>query len=147
MQCFLDNILSCFFSCPYFRNEVGGEEERIVALTRATSHRLRGSKRKRLATPLHRPRSTYEVSLLELPQGDTYWKRGTCPYSRSLTNIESTDHGANYYKTFFYLQGKLVSCRPPGEKMRTCLCIQRFQPKTSCEKFRFMSHVRLSFLI
>jgi hypothetical protein len=30
-------IIYIFFSCPYFRNEVGGEVDRVVALTRETA--------------------------------------------------------------------------------------------------------------
>nr|CAD7429365.1 unnamed protein product [Timema monikensis] len=84
-------------SCPFFRNEIGGETERVVSLTRLPAS---PSKRR----PLHRPPMAYGVSVLEFPSGDTHWKHGTCPYQRHGRPIESVDQGALYYRQYFHSQ-------------------------------------------
>ncbi|XP_053612262.1 signal-induced proliferation-associated 1-like protein 1 [Plodia interpunctella] len=88
-------------SCPFFRNELGGEEERCVALCWRTA---------RGAIPgqsggWHRPRAAYGISVLEFPPGHTHWRNG-CPFGRSLTPlpVESQDLGALYYRNYFYNQ-------------------------------------------
>lgn len=86
-------------SCPFFRNEVGGEQERCVSLTR-TSQSANGQ------AAVHRPPLAYGVSVLEYPIGDTHWRRATCPYQRLPRPIETVDHGALYYRKFFCNQGK-----------------------------------------
>ena len=97
-----------FFSCPYFRNEVGGEEETLIALTRETG-KLWGVEeagdRGRGAT--HTPRQARGFSLLE--QASTHWRAGLCPYNTAPTHlIERIDQGSTYYKNFFYGKGELV---------------------------------------
>lgn len=84
-------------SCPFFRNEIGGEEERIVSLTRQHSQ-YAGQSRGR---PLHRPTLAYGVNVLEFPAGETHWRQSTCPYQRLPRPIESVDQGALYYKYHF----------------------------------------------
>ncbi|XP_045447446.1 signal-induced proliferation-associated 1-like protein 2 [Melitaea cinxia] len=86
-------------SCPFFRNELGGEEERCVSLCSRTA---------RGAIPgqfggWHRPRAAYGFSVLEFPPGQTHWRNG-CPFMRSSTPlpIESQDLGALYYRNYFY---------------------------------------------
>lgn len=96
--------LSVFYSCPFFRNEVGGEEERIVSLTRFQPSGSSNSKRR--PTPLHKPPLSYGVSVLEFPPGETHWKHTTCPYQRHTRAVESVDQGALYYRQYFYGQGK-----------------------------------------
>lgn len=88
-------------SCPYFRNEIGGEEERIVSLTR-----LQIGQHKAVKRPLHRPPLAYGVAVLEHPFGDTHWTLSTCPYQRLPRPIESVDQGALYYRKFFVAQGR-----------------------------------------
>lgn len=88
-------------NCPFFRNEIGGEEERIVSLTRLQSGNS-GHRR-----PLHRPPLAYGVAVLEFPPGETHWRHSTCPYQRLPRPIESVDQGALYYRKFFLGQGKL----------------------------------------
>ena len=88
------------YSCPFFRNEIGGEEERVVSLTRGQSPQ--NTQRR----PLHRPPMAYGVSVLEFPPGETHWRHGTCPYQRHPRAIESVDQGARYYRKHFYGQGK-----------------------------------------
>lgn len=85
-------------SCPFFRNEIGGEEERIVSLTRLQT----GHHRK----PLHRPPLAYGVAVLEFPIGETHWRHSTCPYQRLPRPIENVDQGALYYRRFFAGQGE-----------------------------------------
>ncbi|XP_017773762.1 PREDICTED: signal-induced proliferation-associated 1-like protein 2 isoform X2 [Nicrophorus vespilloides] len=80
-------------SCPYFRNEIGGEEERVVSLTRLQSNSSR--------PPLHRPFLAYGVAVLEFSPGETHWRQSTCPYQRLPRPIESVDQGALYYRRYF----------------------------------------------
>lgn len=88
-------------NCPFFRNEIGGEEERIISLT-ARQHQNRTSGSNRL---MHQPALAYGFAILDYPSGDTYWKRATCPYQRLSRPIESVDHGALYYRTHFMGNG------------------------------------------
>ncbi|XP_045534486.1 signal-induced proliferation-associated 1-like protein 3 [Papilio machaon] len=88
-------------SCPFFRNELGGEEERCISLCSRTA---------RGAIPgqyggWHRPRAAYGFSVLEFPPGHTHWRQG-CPFARSLAPlpVESQDLGALYYRNYFYTQ-------------------------------------------
>ncbi|CAG9762814.1 unnamed protein product [Ceutorhynchus assimilis] len=82
-------------SCPFFRNEIGGEEERIVSLSRLQN----GTKNHR--KPLHRPQLAYGVAILEFPTGETHWRHSTCPYQRFPRPIENVDQGALYYRKYF----------------------------------------------
>jgi len=91
-------------SCPYFRNEVGGDSERNVALTRETGRTWQrgddGGLSPRLA---HLPRLARGFCLLE--HQSTHWKAGICPYSKTSPNtIERIDAGSTYYKNYFYGQ-------------------------------------------
>lgn len=88
-------------SCPYFRNEVGGEEERMVSLTRLQSQPPTPREQKK---PYHRPTISCGVSILEFPPGETHWKHGMCPYQPLVTSIENIDQGALYYRKYFYGQ-------------------------------------------
>ncbi|XP_054262184.1 signal-induced proliferation-associated 1-like protein 1 isoform X2 [Macrosteles quadrilineatus] len=85
-------------SCPFFRNEVGGEEERVVSLTRLSAPSPRR------APPPHRPPLACGVSVLEYPPGESHWTHNCCPYQRNLRLIECVDHGALYYRNYFYQQ-------------------------------------------
>ncbi|CAH1103721.1 unnamed protein product [Psylliodes chrysocephalus] len=80
-------------SCPFFRNEIGGEEERIVSLSRLQN----GHNRK----PLHRPPLAYGVAVLEFAAGETHWRHSTCPYQRFPRPIENVDQGALYFRKYF----------------------------------------------
>ena len=67
------------FSCPYFRNEIGGEEERQIALTRETGRTWGGvaeesSSSEQPRLPSHTPRQARGFCLLE--QASTHWKAG-----------------------------------------------------------------------
>lgn len=90
-------------SCPYFRNELGGEEERIISLSRATCDRPGRSRSS--STFIHRPNMSCGLSLLEAAN-ERRWKLKSCPYQK-LTNeksfiIENFDIGATYYRERFY---------------------------------------------
>ncbi|XP_051169982.1 signal-induced proliferation-associated 1-like protein 2 [Leptopilina boulardi] len=76
-------------SCPFFRNETGGEGEREVGLTRCPN-----------TNGIHRPPMAYGVSVLEPPPGETLWKH-ICPLQKRLMPIESVDDGAYYYRRYF----------------------------------------------
>lgn len=93
-----------FRSCPFFRNELGGEVEREVSLTQRTQagqvSTLNNGKL------YHRPRMAYGISVLEFLPGDTHWTEGICPENYSKL-IETTDEGDLYYRTFFFGQGNI----------------------------------------
>ena len=99
-----------FSSCPYFRNEVGGEMECSVALTRGNGNNgaiLR--KDENQTTSTHTPTSARGFCLFD--SVDTYWNNGYCPYEPnnsylSHNVIERIDSGSHYYKKHFYGQGK-----------------------------------------
>nr|XP_034187683.1 signal-induced proliferation-associated 1-like protein 2 isoform X3 [Osmia lignaria] len=76
-------------SCPFFRNETGGEGEREVGLTRCSQ-----------GNGVHRPFLAYGVAVLEPAPGETSWKY-TCPLQKRPLPIESVDEGAHYYRRYF----------------------------------------------
>lgn len=93
-------------SCPFFRNEVGGEPQRQLGLTRATSRALRsgrgGSARNNGNNgPWHRPTCLSGLAILERPGLDD----GACPYQRPATLLDGVDRGALYYRTHFHGKG------------------------------------------
>lgn len=89
-------------SCPFFRNEVGGEEEREVSLTRMQTPLVPGQLRR----AIHRPALACGVSLLECPPNESMWKPSTCPFQKGQRPIESVDSGADYYRKYFFEQGE-----------------------------------------
>ena len=104
-------IFSFYSSCPYFRNEVGGEIECSVALCRGGNNGAILRKENEVAPSTHTPSSARGFNLFSTP--DTYWKNGYCPYEPnngggqfSLNVIERIDSGSHYYKKHFYGQGK-----------------------------------------
>ncbi|XP_050665031.1 signal-induced proliferation-associated 1-like protein 2 [Leptidea sinapis] len=88
-------------SCPFFRNELGGEEDRCVSLCHRTA---RGAIPGQVGG-WHRPRAAYGFSVLEFPPGHSHWRHG-CPFAKSASPlpIESQDLGALYYRNYFYTQ-------------------------------------------
>lgn len=89
--------------CPFFRNELGGEPEWCVGVSRSSSPQL-GPQPHPPAALLHRPVGTYGVSVLEFPIGKTHWKHGICPYQKQPSVLERGDQGAFYYGNHFYGQ-------------------------------------------
>jgi signal-induced proliferation-associated 1 like protein 1 len=86
-------------NCPFFRNEVGGEEEREVSLTRLGQNNKSPQRR-----AIHRPTLAYGVSVLECSANKTLWNKQTCPYQKGSKPIEQVDNGAHYYRQYFYGQ-------------------------------------------
>ncbi|XP_076173830.1 signal-induced proliferation-associated 1-like protein 2 isoform X2 [Ptiloglossa arizonensis] len=76
-------------SCPFFRNEIGGEGEREVGLTRCSQ-----------GNGVHRPPLSYGIAVLEPAPGETLWKH-SCPLQKRPLPIESVDEGAHYYRRYF----------------------------------------------
>ena len=96
-------------SCPFFRNEVGGEPEWSVGVTRSSSSSPPpGSSVSGRQHPppalLHKPIGTYGVSVVEFPTGKTHWRQGICPYQKQPSVLERGDQGAFYYGNHFYGQ-------------------------------------------
>jgi len=91
-------------SCPYFRNEIGGEQEKQIALTRETGKcwGMADDGSERNKQTCHTPKQARGFCLLE--HNSTHWKSGICPYSCVTSNpvVERTDTGSTYYKNFFY---------------------------------------------
>ncbi|XP_064484680.1 signal-induced proliferation-associated 1-like protein 2 [Ornithodoros turicata] len=117
VECALDNgdgrETLQLLSCPFFRNEIGGEEERAVSLNRVTCQRPQkqgkgGTKGGKLGgtvtsgVVLHRPVSACGLSVLESSTKGARWRLKSCPYQRPSTLIEGVDHGASYYRTYFH---------------------------------------------
>ncbi|CAN8000550.1 unnamed protein product, partial [Ixodes hexagonus] len=92
-------------SCPFFRNEVGGEPQRALGLSRATSRTLPqhgGSHRGgTMPGPWHRPAAMCGVAVLERDGAE----EAACPYQRPPTLLEGVDRGALYYRTHFHGKG------------------------------------------
>lgn len=94
-------------SCPYFRNELGGEEERMIALNRITNDRtsIRLAPQSSTSKVTHRPNMACGLSLLE-DANDRRWKLKSCPYQKLANEksfiIENYDIGATYYRDRFY---------------------------------------------
>lgn len=92
-------------SCPFFRNELGGEPEWCVGVSRCSSPQLQQPQQQHPSpTLLHRPISTYGVSVLEFPPGKSHWRHGICPYQKQPSVLERGDQGAFYYGNHFYAQ-------------------------------------------
>lgn len=93
-------------SCPFFRNELGGEPEWCVGVSRCSSPQLQVAQPQQNPSPalLHRPVSTYGVSVLEYPSGKSHWRHGICPYQKQPSVLERGDQGAFYYGNHFYGQ-------------------------------------------
>lgn len=93
-------------SCPFFRNELGGEPEWCVGVSRYSCSA--GASAGSILHPppylLHRPVSTYGVSVLEFPSGKSHWRHGICPYQKQPSILERGDQGAFYYGNHFYGQ-------------------------------------------
>nr|XP_053630387.1 signal-induced proliferation-associated 1-like protein 1 [Cherax quadricarinatus] len=93
-------VLMLCSSCPFFRNELGGEGERVVSLSRDWGCGAK-SNSPSLATGLHRPVAATTIGLLEPPVGQSHWRLTLCPYVRSPFTVEAVDQGAAYYQGYF----------------------------------------------
>ncbi|XP_053461830.1 signal-induced proliferation-associated 1-like protein 2 isoform X3 [Nycticebus coucang] len=85
-------------SCPYFRNETGGEGDRRIALSRANSSTFSSGESCSFESSLSSHCTNAGVSVLEVP-------RENQPIHREKVKryiIEHIDLGAYYYRKFFY---------------------------------------------
>ncbi|XP_045715520.1 signal-induced proliferation-associated 1-like protein 2 isoform X1 [Phyllostomus hastatus] len=85
-------------SCPYFRNEIGGEGDRRIALSRANSSSFSAGESCSFESSLSSHCTNAGVSVLEVP-------RENQPIHREKVKryiIEHIDLGAYYYRKFFY---------------------------------------------
>ncbi|XP_032286287.1 signal-induced proliferation-associated 1-like protein 2 isoform X1 [Phoca vitulina] len=85
-------------SCPYFRNETGGEGDRRIALSRASSSSFGSGEGCSFESSLSSHCTNAGVSVLEVP-------RENQPIHREKVKryiIEHIDLGAYYYRKFFY---------------------------------------------
>lgn len=107
-----DRSNDLLLSCPYFRNELGGEEERMISLNRITCDQQSTSSNKSNKTIfIHKPNMTSGLALLE-DANERRWKIKCCPYQKlnsintphleHLFSIENNDIGATYYRNNFY---------------------------------------------
>lgn len=90
-------------SCPYFRNETGGEGDRRIALSRANSASYSSGESCSFESSLSSHCTNAGVSVLEVP-------RENQPIHREKVKryiIEHVDLGAYYYRKFFYGKGRL----------------------------------------
>ena len=90
-------------SCPYFRNELGGEEERTLCLNRSTAQRrvqqLLGNRPHDQATLLRRPMCN-GLSVLDSSTSPHGISQPPILTHRGLV-LEYVDQGAFYYRHFF----------------------------------------------
>ncbi|KAM6219394.1 signal-induced proliferation-associated 1-like protein 2 isoform 2-T2 [Rhynchocyon petersi] len=85
-------------SCPYFRNETGGEGDRRIALSRANPSSFSSGESCSFESSLSSHCTNAGVSVLEVP-------RENQPVHREKVKryiIEHIDLGAYYYRKFFY---------------------------------------------
>ncbi|XP_075452967.1 signal-induced proliferation-associated 1-like protein 2 isoform X2 [Ascaphus truei] len=85
-------------SCRYFRNEIGGEEDRRIALSRANSSSVPAGESCSFESSLSSHCTNAGVSVLEVP-------RENQPIHREKVKryiIEHIDLGAYYYRKYFY---------------------------------------------
>ncbi|KAL4641345.1 signal-induced proliferation-associated 1-like protein 2 [Arapaima gigas] len=85
-------------SCPYFRNEIGGEGERRISLSRANSINYNTGESCSFESSLSSHCTNAGVSVLEVP-------RESQPIHREKVKryiIEHIDLGAYYYHKYFY---------------------------------------------
>uniref|UniRef100_A0A1B0CV68 Putative rap1-gtpase-activating protein rap1gap n=1 Tax=Lutzomyia longipalpis TaxID=7200 RepID=A0A1B0CV68_LUTLO len=80
-----------------FRNEIGGEKERNVSITRIHTPNPPGQCKK----SIHIPVLACGLSILECGSGETLWKPTTCPFQGGTRPIEYVDCGAKYYRHYF----------------------------------------------
>uniref|UniRef100_A0A8C4QVG0 Rap-GAP domain-containing protein n=1 Tax=Eptatretus burgeri TaxID=7764 RepID=A0A8C4QVG0_EPTBU len=86
-------------SCPFFRNELGGEGERQVGLSRANAGCVNSvGIRPTIELPLYYCRTNCSLSVLEGPRDGNLLRRE----KPKRYVIEHVDLGARYYRDYFY---------------------------------------------
>lgn len=81
-------------SCSHFCNETGGEND----------GRFSSNQRGLLSRASRRLVTSCNVSILESLKNQTLWQVGVCPFQNDSCPLEYVDHGAHYYKHYFYNQ-------------------------------------------
>lgn len=85
-------------SCPYFRNEIGGEGERKISLSRASSGSFSGCESTSFESTLTSHCTNAGVAVLEVPKENLVLHLDRA--KRYI--VEHVDLGAYYYRKFFY---------------------------------------------
>lgn len=96
-------------ACPFFRNEIGGEEERVVSLGRTSARRTINKTKNTLSSAiLTRSPACCGLSILDSSPTPTGL---ILPHIVLYRNhvMEFVDHGASYYRHFFYGYGTYTS--------------------------------------
>ncbi|CAC5374751.1 SIPA1L1 [Mytilus coruscus] len=97
-----DKSNNLVLKCPFFRNEIGGEEERIVSLGRSSARRtLNKSKNTQNSAILTRSPACCGLSILDSSPTPTGLMLPHVVLHRNHV-MEYVDHGASYYRHFFY---------------------------------------------
>lgn len=100
-------------SCPFFRNELGGEEERMICLARATAHRnvpsTNSSVYKNTVSYVRHP-SCSGVAILDCSSSPMTNQPLSPIVSHKGHVMEYVDHGASYYRHFFHGYGRYCFC-------------------------------------
>ncbi|XP_060543494.1 signal-induced proliferation-associated 1-like protein 1 isoform X2 [Pantherophis guttatus] len=85
-------------SCPYFRNEIGGEGERNISLTKSNSGSFSGCESASFESTLSSHCTNAGVAVLEVPKENLMLHLDRA--KRYI--VEHVDLGAYYYRKFFY---------------------------------------------
>ncbi|KAM3852972.1 signal-induced proliferation-associated 1-like protein 1 isoform 3-T5 [Vipera latastei] len=85
-------------SCPYFRNEIGGEGERNISLTKSNSGSFSGCESASFESTLSSHCTNAGVAVLEVPKENLVLHLDRA--KRYI--VEHVDLGAYYYRKFFY---------------------------------------------
>ncbi|XP_042309451.1 signal-induced proliferation-associated 1-like protein 1 isoform X2 [Sceloporus undulatus] len=85
-------------SCPYFRNEIGGEGERKISLTKSNSGSFSGCESASFESTLSSHCTNAGVAVLEVPKENLMLHLDRV--KRYI--VEHVDLGAYYYRKFFY---------------------------------------------
>ncbi|XP_076099496.1 signal-induced proliferation-associated 1-like protein 2 isoform X5 [Mytilus galloprovincialis] len=97
-----DKSNNLVLKCPFFRNEIGGEVERIVSLGRSSARRtLNKSKNTQNSAILTRSPACCGLSILDSSPTPTGLMLPHVVLHRNHV-MEYVDHGASYYRHFFY---------------------------------------------
>jgi len=93
-------------SCSFFRNEIGGEEERILGLTQANANKQSNRDRAQTNSAIILTRSPECCGVTILDCSPTYVGHILPPHTKYKDHvIEYVDSGAYYYRHFFNGQG------------------------------------------
>ena len=100
-------------SCSFFRNEIGGEEERTISLTHRSAHSKhplqKDNNHNKSAIVLNRSPQCCGVTILD--SSPTLVGHILPPHTTHKGHvIEYVDSGANYYRHFFNSSGKYTAC-------------------------------------